>query len=246
MSAIAQAISPKEFPTLFLDADDTLWENNIFFERAIADFLSLLDHTLHSPHEVRSRLNAIEAEHVRTHGYGTVTFERSLLRCYTELSTRVLSEEDRQRIHAFARSVCEAEIELMPGVAQALPRLAGRFRLVLVTKGDHAEQADKLARSGLAHYFDHVEIVHEKDAEAYRSLITRLGLDPGSTWMIGNSPRSDINPALEAGLHAAFVRYHAPWALEEAPLAQPAPGQQLLSCASLAEVAELLLAPAER
>jgi putative hydrolase of the HAD superfamily len=228
--------------TLLLDADDTLWENNVYFEQAIASFLSLLDHAPHTPAQVRNRLNIIERETTEQHGYGTPSFHRSLLRCYEELSRKPLDEADRERIRGFARSVAEEEIHLLPGVAESLPLLAARHRLLLVTKGDEAEQADKLSRSGLAGHFHGVEILREKNVHAYRSLAGRLGLTPVSTWMIGNSPRSDVNPALEAGFHAAYVRYHNTWILEEEQLNEPPPGQQLLVCNNFTEAAAHLLA----
>ena len=238
-SATLTAMPPQ---ALFIDADDTLWENNLYFEQAIADFLSLLDHTPHPPHVVRERLTAIEVESIREHGYGTRSFAHSLLRCYAELSTRPLTDGDRSRIAQFATAVASAEIELLPGVAETLPLLAARCPLFLVTKGDPGEQSDKLARSGLRHHFAAVEILPEKHAAAYAALLTRHALVPSATWMIGNSPRSDINPALAAGLHAVYVRYHLTWALDEEPLREPAPGQQLLVCDSFAELpAKLLL-----
>ena len=227
--------------TLLLDADDTLWENNVYFEQAIASFLSLLDHAPHTPVQVRDRLNIIEHETTQQHGYGTPSFHRSLLRCYEELSSKPLDDADRERIRGFAKSIAEAEINLLPGVAEALPKLAARHRLLLVTKGDHSEQSDKLQRSGLGEHFSAVEILREKNTAAYRELGARLKLPSASTWMIGNSPRSDVNPALAAGFHAAYVRYHNTWVLEEEELNEPPPGQRLLICNNFAEAAAHLL-----
>ncbi len=223
--------------TLLIDADDTLWENNVLFEEAIAGFLSLLDHTRHTREQLRDRLNSIERETVLEHGYGTHSFHHSLLRCYTELAAVPLTERDREHIRGFARSIVEAEIHLLPGVAEWLPRLAERCRLILVTKGDQAEQIDKLHRSQLAPHFSAAEVLREKDTAAYRALLGRLALDPAQTWMIGNSPKSDINPALEAGLSAVFVRYHATWVLEEEELGSPQADRRLLVCSNFAEAA---------
>ena len=107
-SATLTAMPPQ---ALFIDADDTLWENNLYFEQAIADFLSLLDHTPHPPHVVRERLTAIEVESIREHGYGTRSFAHSLLRCYAELSTRPLTDGDRGRIAQFATAVASSQIK---------------------------------------------------------------------------------------------------------------------------------------
>ena len=106
-----------------------------------------------------------------------------------------------ERIVSFSRSIRDHEIELMPGVAEVLPELASRHHLILMTKGNAEEQTDKLVRSGLAHHFSSVEIPREKNPDAYHSVCQKYELKPHATWMIGNSPKSDINPALSAGLH---------------------------------------------
>jgi putative hydrolase of the HAD superfamily len=228
-----------QFPpgqTLLIDADDTLWENNVYFERAIAAFIGYLDHREHTPAEVRAALNAVERETILTHGYGLPSFTRSLLACFERLSPEPFTEQKRAQVESFARSIAEQEIELLPGVAETLAELAARHRLILMTKGNQAEQADKLARSGLASYFSAVEIVAEKDPPTYREVIARHELAPHTSWMIGNSPKSDINPALAAGLHAVFLFHKDTWVLEHAAI-DPAPeGQHLLELDSFAKL----------
>ena len=225
--------------TLLIDADDTLWENNVYFERAIAAFISYLNHHKHSPAEVRKALNAVERETILAHGYGLSSFTRSLVTCFERLSPAPVTEEKAQQILGFARSVAEQEIELLPGVAETLADLATRHRLILMTKGNEAEQADKLARSGLSSYFSAVEIVAEKDPATYREVIHRHELTPHTSWMIGNSPKSDINPALAAGLHAIFLFHKDTWVLEHAEI-DPAPeGQQLLELDSFAKLGSI-------
>jgi putative hydrolase of the HAD superfamily len=220
-----------QFPpgqTLLIDADDTLWENNIYFERAIAAFISYLNHHEYSPSEVRAALNDVERETILEHGYGISSFTRSLVTCFERLSPAPVTEEKAQRILGFARSIAEQEIELLPGVAETLAELATRHRLILMTKGNQAEQADKLARSGLAGRFTAVEIVQEKDPATYRAVIARHELAPHTSWMIGNSPKSDINPALAAGLHAVFLFHQHTWELEHTTLDRAPEGQHLL------------------
>jgi putative hydrolase of the HAD superfamily len=214
--------------TLLIDADDTLWENNVYFERAIAAFISYLDHHSYSPLEVRQTLNAVERETILSHGYGITSFTRSLVTCFERLSPAPVTEEKVQRILGFARAIEEQEIELLPGVAETLGQLSGRHRLILMTKGNQAEQADKLARSGLAELFSPVEIVAEKDPATYREVIRRHKLSPQTSWMIGNSPKSDINPALAAGLNAVFLFHKDTWILEHASLDAAPQGQQLI------------------
>jgi putative hydrolase of the HAD superfamily len=231
-----------QFPpgqTLLIDADDTLWENNVYFERAIAAFISYLDHHEYSPAEVRQSLNQVERETILAHGYGLPSFTRSLLLCFERLSPEPMSEEKQQRIAGFARSIAEQEIELLPGVAETLAELATRHKLILMTKGNEAEQADKLARSGLESYFLAVEIVAEKDAASYREVMERHELPPRTSWMIGNSPKSDINPALAAGLNAVFLFHKDTWVLEHAAL-DPAPEcRQLIELDAFAKLTSI-------
>jgi putative hydrolase of the HAD superfamily len=225
--------------TLLIDADDTLWENNIYFERAIASFMGLLNHQKLSPAAVRGTLNAVERETILAHGYGLSSFTRSLVDCYERLSPAPVTEENRERIRGFARAIAEQEIELLPSVAETLADLAARHRLILMTKGNHAEQADKLARSGLAPHFSAVEIVAEKDPSTYRSVIARHELAPHTSWMIGNSPKSDINPALAAGLHAVFLFHKDTWVLEHAEVDAAPHGQHLIELDAFIRLREI-------
>jgi putative hydrolase of the HAD superfamily len=224
--------------TLLLDADDTLWENNIYFERAIAGFITYLDHQHHTPAEVRQVLNRCEHATIEAHGYGMASFARSLVDCFAELSEEPPTEEQRKRIATFAQSIDNHAIELLPGVAETLPHLAKRHRLILVTKGNAREQQKKLDRSGIHTHFTAVEIPPEKDPDAYREIVTRYALAHETTWMIGNSPRSDINPALAAGLHAVYLHHPNTWVLEHDNLSQPVPPQRLLQLDRFAALAE--------
>jgi putative hydrolase of the HAD superfamily len=222
--------------TLLIDADDTLWENNVYFERAIAAFISYLNHHEYSAAEVRQALNAVERETILAHGYGLPSFTRSLVTCFERLSTMPMDEEKRRRVIGFAQSISEQEIELLPDVNETLRDLATRHKLILMTKGDQAEQADKVRRSGLAGYFSVIEIVAEKDPATYRAVIARHELKPHSSWMIGNSPKSDINPALAAGLHAVFLFHKDTWILEHADLSPAPVGQYLIEFDAFAKL----------
>ena len=231
-----------QFPpgqTLLIDADDTLWENNIYFERAIASFISYLNHHTYTPAEVRKALNAVERETILAHGYGLTSFTRSLVTCFERLSPAPVTEEKTRRILGFARSIEEQEIELLSGVEETLADLATRHRLILMTKGNQAEQADKLARSGLSRLFSFVEIVAEKDPLTYREVLRRHELTPHTSWMIGNSPKSDINPALAAGLHAVFLFHKDTWVLEHATVDAAPEGQHLIELDAFAKLASL-------
>jgi putative hydrolase of the HAD superfamily len=214
--------------TLLIDADDTLWENNIYFERAIAAFISYIDHKEYSREEVREKLNEVERENVRLHGYGLTSFRRALVTCFESLTTGPMTPAKHERIMSFAQSIADQEIELLQGVEETLPVLASRHRLILMTKGNEVEQADKLARSGLGHFFTAVEVPREKDPDAYREVCAKYELTPHTTWMIGNSPRSDINPALACGLHAVYIHHPHTWVLEHEVRDEAPPGQRLI------------------
>ena len=203
---------------LVFDADDTLWENNIYFERAFEEFVDFLGHSALTAPQVRAVLDEIEIANNRIHGYGTANFARNLQQCYRHLAEREIRPQDLARMLSFAERILAQPMELIDGVEPTLAALAPRHCLALFTKGDPDEQRIKIDRSGLAGYFAHTFIVKEKDAASYRDLVQRLGADPRRPWMIGNSPKSDINPALDAGLNAVFIPHAHTWALEHQPI----------------------------
>src|SRR5215467_7866225 len=214
--------------TLLIDADDTLWENNIYFERAIARFISFLNHREYTPAQVREVLNNVERESIIKHGYGLHSFARSLVGTFEQLSVEPITPELHQHIHSFCHEIAVHPVEILPGVPETLQYLGERHHTIMMTKGNPTEQAGKVERSGLKEYFAAVEIVAEKNEATYRDAIGKYDLPPDFTWMVGNSPRSDINPALAAGLHAVFVPHDQTWILEHDELATAQPPQQLL------------------
>ena len=223
--------------TLLFDADDTLWENNIYFERAIAAFISYLDHRVHTREEVREHLNTCERATIARHGYGLNSFRRSLVNCFEQLSDGPITEEKHERILSFAHAIADQEIELLPGVAETLGELKQRgHRMLVVTKGNPDEQIDKVNRSGLRDLFTGIEVLPEKDADAYRALQQAHRCDAAETWMIGNSPRSDINPALAAGLNAVFIPHDYTWVLEHEAVDPPAQGERLIELGGFPEL----------
>jgi putative hydrolase of the HAD superfamily len=200
---------------LILDADDTLWENNVHFERAIEDFLDFLDHSTLTREEVRTVLDEIELANFRVHGYGSAAFTRNLRLCYEHLAEQHIDEDAIRIVMGFGERILSQPIELIDGVEETLALLAARHDLTLLTKGHPEEQQLKIDRSGLNDYFRHAEVVPEKDPACYRALVERLEFDPARTWMVGNSPKSDINAALAAGLNAVYIPHPATWRLEE-------------------------------
>ncbi len=162
--------------TLLIDADDTLWENNIYFERAIANFISFLNHHEYSPEQVREVLNDVERECIVTHGYGLHSFAHALAQTFERLSVEPLTPALHQTIHGFTHAIAEHPIEIRPGVPETLAYLAERHRLILMTKGEFKEQSGKVERSGLKQYFSAVEIVPEKDSATYETVIAKHNL----------------------------------------------------------------------
>jgi putative hydrolase of the HAD superfamily len=224
--------------TLLIDADDTLWENNIYFERAIARFVSFLNHQEYSPEQVREVLNDVERECIVKHGYGLHSFAHALVDTFERLSVEPITPELHVRIQTLAHTVADHPVEILSEVPETLEHLANRHHLILVTKGAIAEQSGKIERSGLKEYFSAVEIVAEKDVEVYRAVVGKYGLSNDSTWMVGNSPKSDINPALAAGLNAVFVPHGNTWILEHDEVAEPTPPSRLLTVEKFAQLRE--------
>src|SRR5437867_2653662 len=200
---------------LIVDADDTLWENNIYFERAFDEFTQFLDHSSLQPAEIRGVLDEIEIANARIHGYGSKNYGRNLRECYQRLCERDVHDGDLATVMSFAERILECPMEVIDGVAETLEYLASRHDLTLFTKGHPDEQKLKLDRSDLGAYFAHTAIVKEKDRGAYTKLVQERRFDPQRAWMIGNSPKSDINPALESGLNAVFVPHARTWGLEQ-------------------------------
>jgi putative hydrolase of the HAD superfamily len=204
--------------SLIFDADDTLWENNIYFERAFDDFCAYLDHSELTPAEVRDVLNEIEIVNAKLHGYGSKNFGLNLQQAYRHLAERHIQAADLDHVMSLAERILEQPLEVIAGVEETLADLTQRHELTLFTKGHPDEQRMKVDRSGLGRYFRHTAIVKEKDAPAYVRLIEERCFDPAETWMIGNSPKSDINPALEAGLNVVLIPHPHTWVLEHEPL----------------------------
>ncbi|HEY1215066.1 MAG TPA: HAD family hydrolase [Bryobacteraceae bacterium] len=164
---------------LVFDADDTLWENNIYFEEAFDQFCQFLAHSSMTPQQIRSVLDEIEVVNAKLHGYGSRNFGRNLAACFEHLVERDISPRDLEVVKQFAYEILERPIELIEGVEETVAHLAERHELTIFTKGDPEEQKLKIDRSGLARYFQHAEVVKEKDEIAYRELANVRGFDPG-------------------------------------------------------------------
>ena len=204
--------------TLLIDADDTLWENNIFFEKTIDDFITRLEHLGYTREYIRHILNETERRNIRQHGYGVRSFRRSLEDTYLKLAGNSARREMVKDIEQMAHELESTPPHILDGVPETLAYLAKHHRLILLTKGEPAEQAAKVERSGLQPHFDAIEIVLEKDSGTYGRMIEQFKIVKSHGWMVGNSPRSDINPALQSGLNAVFIPHSATWELEKSEL----------------------------
>ena len=205
---------------LIIDGDDTLWENNVYFEEAIEAFIDYVGHSRMTRAQVRAALDEVERMNVARHGYGSAAFTENLRQCYQDLAERQVGPEDVERLVSLGRRIAEQPMTLIAGVAKTLADLRERHTLMLFTKGHKEEQRLKVERSGLQGAFHHTVITHEKDADAYRALVRTYGFDPARTWMIGNSPKSDVNASLEAGLNAVFIPHERTWSLEQQEIAE--------------------------
>lgn len=204
--------------TLIFDADDTLWGSNAYFERVIADYLDWLAHPDLSHAEIRAVLDDIERVNAATHGYGSRAFLLNLAECFHTLKSRPLEPTEQRQLDALAADLIEHRVHLFDGVADTLGALSGRHDLKLMTKGHPEEQQRKIDASGLAGMFSSIHIVPEKNPDVYAEVIAAQHLSPAATWMIGNSPRSDILPARAVGIGAVYIPSSDTWALEHAEL----------------------------
>src|ERR1700721_3642029 len=178
--------------TLMIDADDTLWENNVFFEKLIEDFITLSEPCGYTRSYIRHILNETERKNIRQYGYGVRCFGRSLEETYIKLAEQMASRDTVKTIKERVLELERTPPKIMDGVPETLAYLAERHRLILFTKGEAAEQAAKVERSGLQIHFDAIEIVPEKDVARYRALVNRHHVVNSRGWMGGKIPRSDI------------------------------------------------------
>jgi len=201
--------------TLIIDADDTLWENNIFFDKAISHFVVQLEYLGYTPDYVRHILNETERRIIRQHGYGVRSFRRSLEETYLKLAGNMARREVIKGIEQMANELETTPPQILEGVPETLAYLAKRHRLILLSKGEAAEQAGKVERSGLQSYFDAIENVMEKNAGIFERLIEQFKIVKSNGWMVGNSPDTDINPAVQSGLNAVLIPHVATWNVDK-------------------------------
>lgn len=204
------------------DADDTLWVNEPYFRETEEKFAGLLENFL-PHHSVEKVLLKNEIKNLPLYGYGIKGFMLSMIETALEVSEKKISLDTIETIIELGQEMINRPIELLDGVETVLQALQGKYKLVVATKGDLLDQERKLMKSGLAHYFHHIEIMSEKRAADYQKLIHHLDIQPEEFMMIGNSVKSDVLPVLELGGYGIHVPYHTTWALETAEVSMDHP-----------------------
>ncbi|MDO9374487.1 MAG: HAD family hydrolase [Ferruginibacter sp.] len=196
------------------DADDTLWINEPYFQETEQKFCALLEDYL-PRHTLAKELFKTEIQNLPLYGYGVKGFMLSMIETGIRVSDSTLNIEVLKKAIEYGKELLEKPIELLDGVEDVLKALKGKFRLVVATKGDLLDQERKLKKSGLEHYFHHIEIMSDKQEGDYRKLIKHLDIQPSEFLMLGNSLKSDVLPVLAIGGHAVHIPYHTTWEHEQ-------------------------------
>jgi putative hydrolase of the HAD superfamily len=203
-----------EYDIVGFDADDTLWQSEDGFRANELRFVDLIAPYTAEGIDVAAALTATERKNLSTFGYGVKSFAISMVEAALTITGGAVPTSVIGELIDMARGQLEEQVKLLPHVPEVLARVGARYKLVLITKGDLVHQTHKITTSGLAHHFDHLEIVLEKDPETYAGLLRRFGVAPDRFLMVGNSVRSDILPVMALGGHAVHVPYHLLWDLE--------------------------------
>ena len=226
-----------DLKVIAFDADDTLWVNEPYFRETEERFYELLaDYA--SRHELEQELLSIEIKNLPIYGYGIKGFMLSMIETALKISNNNLNIQVVDKIVDLGKQMLNQPIELLEGVEQVLNTLKDKYRLVVATKGDLLDQERKLKKSGISHYFHHIEIMSEKDVDNYQKLIKHLDIAPSELMMIGNSLKSDILPVLEIGSNGVHIPYHITWSHET--ISHQVENSRLISLKNISEVLNFL------
>lgn len=196
------------------DADDTLFVNEPYFQEMEHRFCEMMSPYL-TQHAISQALFEIEIKNLSIYGYGIKGYILSMIEAALQISDHTISVEAIEKIIGFGKELLEKPIELLDGVAQTLNILSQKYKLVVATKGDLLDQQNKLQRSGIAHFFHHIEVMSDKKVSDYQKLLKHLDIDAKDFAMVGNSLKSDILPVLELGASAFYIPFHTTWAHEK-------------------------------
>jgi putative hydrolase of the HAD superfamily len=199
-----------QLKVIAFDADDTLWINETFFREAETSFCNLLEDFM-PHHNVNQELYRIEVGNIDLYGYGIKSFMLSMIQTASVVTENKVDFSIVDKIMEIGHDMMNKPVELLDGVQEVIEALHGRYKLVVATKGDLVDQERKLAKSGLDHYFHHIEIMSEKRAANYQKLIKHLDCHPSEFLMIGNSIKSDVLPVIDLGGNAIHIPFHTTW-----------------------------------
>ncbi|OCX51672.1 HAD family hydrolase [Mucilaginibacter sp. PPCGB 2223] len=202
-----------EIKVIAFDADDTLWVNEPYFRKTEERFYALLEGYL-TTHNLERELLKTEIDNLTLYGYGVKGFILSMIETALKVSDKNITAEIVEKIIRMGKELLEEPIELLDDVETVLSALKPKYRLVVATKGDLLDQERKLRKSGLTHYFHHIEIMSEKGEADYLKLIKHLDIKPEEFLMVGNSLKSDVLPVIKIGGHGIHIPYHTTWAHE--------------------------------
>lgn len=209
----------KSIKVIGFDADDTLWVNETYFREAEQEFCNLLN-KFETPNKIDQELFKMEMKNLEVYGYGVKGFILSMVEMALELSNNTISNLTISKIITIGKDMINKPVELLDGVEQVLKTLSKDYRLILVTKGDLLDQERKLEKSGLIHFFHHIEVLSDKKEANYSKLLKHLDIIPSQFLMIGNSLKSDVLPLITIGAKAIHVPFHTTWAHEEVPMGE--------------------------
>jgi putative hydrolase of the HAD superfamily len=202
-----------DIKVIAFDADDTLWVNEPYFQETERKFCALLEDYLPN-HSIAQELFKTEMQNLTLYGYGVKGFILSMVETALRISNNTLNSDVIEKAIQYGKDLLDKPIEMLEGVEKVLQTLAGKYKLVVATKGDLLDQERKLKKSGIEHYFHHTEIMSDKKESDYLKLIRHLDIDASQFMMIGNSIKSDVLPVLAIGGHGVHVPYHTTWAHE--------------------------------
>jgi putative hydrolase of the HAD superfamily len=202
-----------ELKVIAFDADDTLWVNEPYYQATEKKFCALLEDYL-PHHTVSQELFKVEMQNLALYGYGAKAFMLSMVETVLKVTNNTANTLIIEKTIEYGKELLNQPIELLEGVTEVLEALKGKYRLVVATKGDLLDQERKLMKSGLEHYFHHIEIMSDKKERDYQKLIRHLDIQPSAFMMLGNSLKSDVLPVLEIGGWGIHIPYHTTWAHE--------------------------------
>lgn len=219
------------------DADDTLWINETYFRDTEEKFAELLE-GYETKNKIDQELFKMEIQNLDLYGYGIKGFVLSMIESALDLSNKKVPQETLSNILDLGKKMLSHPVELLDGVVEVLDALKGKYRLIVLTKGDLLDQERKLEKSGLSEYFHHVEVLSDKKEENYEHLLKHLQIDVKEFLMIGNSLKSDVLPLLNIGAHAVHVPFHTTWQHEEVKIEDD--DYDYLKIGKLADILEYL------